>query len=240
MNAPPNIRMKVKKLLRLCNSPNPHEAARAQEEAGRIMRKYSLTQADFEDDVVEIADEKRDPCRHRLAHAVGLSRRVSSLVNKRGQIAFRGKPTPTRNAKETYQGLVTSVQRHCDIGPSDPGRDVWRICYWMGFVDAVMGRLIDDEVRTWRPEKDEEPVRAVEHVKEEAVAPVSMDDSQLKDEAAPAIKDFAARFDPQDAKRAVRDLCERAYAGGKQHGQNVVIEAWTVKPPQKALEASSS
>ncbi len=140
------------------SSPNPHEAQRAREEAERLMRKHGFSYSDFEDDEIRVVDDAVDQhtgdLRRRLAIAVSISRRCHVLVNNRTlQIAFQGRPAIVEDASDLYKSLAADVAHNCEIEPNAPGRHTWRICYWMGFVDAVVERLIDDEARSWSPEK---------------------------------------------------------------------------------------
>ncbi len=205
-------------MIALATSPEPEEAARAREESERLMAQHGLTLSDFEDDVVEIADDRRDDLRQRLAIAVSVSRRCAAISNKRGQIAFRGRPGPAASARELYQGLVAEVAGRCDIGSNDPGRDVWRICYWMGFVDAAIERLIEDEV--WKPKVVVAPAQALVHEKPATqIAPVA----PVQRELDAATMTFAQHFHPSHAQQGVTDLRGDAYKAGRRHGQTVHI-----------------
>jgi len=212
MAASAKERERIRKLIALSSSPEPNEAARAREEAERLMTRHGLTLADFEDDVVEVADEQRDAERQRLAYAVAVSRRCALIVNKRNQIAFRGGAQAAANARNVYQALVSDVNGTSDIGPNAPAREVWRICFWMGFVDAIIGRLIDNEVPDWQPPA---PVNKVD------VEPVPKTETQLEI----ATQRFAAFYDnPHYAAMGIHSTRQDAYRAGLARGQGVHIE----------------
>lgn len=221
-------------MIALETSPEPEEAARAREQAERLMEAHGLTRADFEDDVVEIADDRRDDLRQRLAIAVSTSRRCAAITNKRGQIAFRGRPGAATAARDLYQALVGGVSAHCEIGPMDPGRDVWRICYWMGFVDAVIERLVADEARAWTPKPAEsaapapaaqpcaptaDPTRSPSPKVE--VPPVE----NIREKLDAATQSFATYFHPSHMAYGVMTLRAQAYENGRNLGRGVVIAA---------------
>ncbi len=222
MVAPIAVRRRIKKLIALATSPEPEEAESARSEADRLMVKYGLSLADFEDDVVELVDDERDELRQRLAFAVSVSRRCKLVVNKRGQMAFRGRPTLTTDARDLYHALVDDVVANCEIGPRDPGRDTWRICYWIGFVDAVVSRLVDDEARGWM-QTAETPRETKER---EALAPVA----PVQVELARATAEFRSHFAPQHADRGVAWLKSDAYAAGKSCGLATHIEPRQAAP----------
>lgn len=228
MPASPKIMARVRKLRALSASPNQNEAESARGEAERLMRRHGLTEADFEEDAVEVIDDKCDDLRIRLARAIGASRRVATLANKRGEIAFRGRAPAVKSAADLYRSLIIACAAHCEIGSRDPGRHVWRLCYRQGFVDAVCERLLSDEVQSWmrvarvvmqqRPHAEavaqptiEEPPQTIVSVFEEQKA---------------ATRDFAGYFCQSDVRRAVEQLTREAYEGGKRFGQSVPIAEW--------------
>lgn len=225
---------RAKKLLRLTESPNRHEAARAREEAKRVMGKYGITMEDVEEDVIRVADQERDECRQRLSRAVAQSRRCRAIFNRRGHIAFRGRARNADSAKSLYVSLVKEVTAHCEIGPHDPGRIVWRLCFWTSFVNMVVDRLIDAEVRSWTSTPEENaPTGDAQPVAEAVPSVVG--------EALAAIQDFAARLDPRDVKTAVEALCRNAHEQGKKLGVVVAIEPFAREPKREVrgeLEAS--
>ena len=208
--ASPKVLAKVRKLMRLGASPNPHEAERANDEVKRLMEKHGLSLADIEEDVTEVADEVHEPGHLRLAHAIAVSRRCAILVNKKNQLAFRGRSASVRSAREAYQLLARTVSQHCEIGPRDPGRHVWRLCYWSGFVEAVVKRLVEEEIK---------PTTSVA-LAQMPTEPVP----SLRQQTNNAIHDFAAHFLPEDVQVAIQRLCRDAYENGNSLGRSVTIE----------------
>ena len=206
---------KVKKLRRLATSPEPHEAARAQEEATRLMIKFGLTENDFTEDVTEVVDDKCDANRRELARVIALSRRCQSLVSKKGNIGFRGHPSAVISATRLYHSLVNIVSESCNTNPNAqanaPGRLVWKRYYWRGFVDAVSTRLLDEEVRSWIGPQPKTAKIIIENDNNEA-------DLELRT--------FASFFAPQDVVRGVNGLCTEACEAGKILGKQVTIESF--------------
>ena len=185
------------------------------------MAKHGLTEADFQEDVVEVADDQRDPGRRELARVIAISRRCTSLASKRG-IAFRGRPEAVRRAVDVYRSLTTTCSASCEIGPRDPGRHVWRICYWNGFVEAVTERLIDREVQKEPPPPSEEP----------PPMPSEPDPSIL--ETKRAFSDFASHFYPGDVHNGMSHLTADAHRAGKSHGSSVAIEDYRAEEQSAA------
>lgn len=236
MSASTKTRNLIGKLLRLAQSPEPAEAARAREEAERLMKKHGLTEAEFEEDVIEVADDKRDDLRQRLAYAVGVSRRC--VCNKKHDIRFRGRSSDVASACRLYKALLSAVTSNCEIGPSDPGRDVWRICFWSGFIEVVVDRLIDDEARLWRPQ-EEQPTPS-----EVAVMgpPKQVSDEQpsVAVELQRAVDDFAQHFDPAHQQRGIAELRKAAREAGKSLGSSVYIEPRESKKTHRAALGEGS
>jgi hypothetical protein len=222
------VRSLIAKLLRLAQSPEPEEAARAREQAERLMVKHGLTEADFEEDVIEIADETRDELRQRIAMAVGVSRRCSPLISKRGQIGFRGRPAAAASARDMYKALVREVSTACEsgVGPHDPGYTSWKLWFWTGFTDAVVRRLIDDEARAWQPPKREAPKpSAVEMAPPSEVLEEPEPVIPVQYEIQRAVEDFAAHFAPEHRERGVKFHCQTAYSCGQSCGERVPLPA---------------
>ena len=233
MQATPKIRARIKKLLTLATAPaNADEATRneahsARTEADRLMYKYGLKAADFEDDALEIIDDQCDDNRLRLARAVGASRRVVTLASKAGQVAYRGRPPAAKSARELYVLLMTTVSRSCEIGPRDPGRVVWRLCYWAGFVDAVCDRLLNNEVQSWfrktmtQAQRKQSPKTFV-HVGSEQFSQQFVPTPAVEEQRH-AVAQFAGYFDPSDVRRAIEAVTREAYEGGRRLGTTVGI-----------------
>lgn len=207
---------KIRKLLRLATSTNEHEAKRAAEQAKRLMTENGLTEADFDEETTEVADEKRDSYRTKLAHAIATSLQCKAFTNKQDQIAFRGPSGQVAKAKRFYRRLEAEVSRHCEIGPNDPGRHVWRLCYWTGFVEAVTARLAGENPTAPPPAWTEQLIKRqpaqTEHL------------TSMRQEATLAILDFASYFIPEDVGVAISRLCTEAYESGRRLGCSVSLE----------------
>lgn len=229
-------RRRVKKLLALSSSPNPHEAEVARHEAELLMAKHGWTVADFDEDIVEVADDRCDQLRQRLARAVGLSRRCKDVYNRRGQIGFQGHPSIVGAARDAYQTLIADVMSHCEMAvkPEDPGHDMWVLYYWLGFIDGVIQRLIDDEARAWQPPAPKSTLAGSELVHKPDIPAL---ESQLRE----AIDHFVTRQDPMFAVMAVEMLRADAYMAGRNRGDSVDLPSMNRAPsPDRALASSSN
>lgn len=219
MAASAKIRDRIRKLIALSSSPEINEAARAREEADRLMAKHGLSMSDFQDDVVEVVDENRNELRQRLALAVSISRRCTEIVNK-NKIAFRGHPTNVKSAVKLYVQLVTTVDDNCELGPQAPGRDLHRLCFWKGFVDAIVERLMDDEVFEWQETRKVEfpkPKSIEKRENEEAVVTTAI---EIEKESSQFSQYFPPAF-----KYGVDILKRDAYAAGQVLGIRMEIES---------------
>lgn len=142
----------ARKLGNLGRSENRHEASLARERAAAYMKKHGLTEADLAEDTTEVLDERCDRLCRELARVVAAMRGLSVLVNEDGAVAFRGKPAAVAKGKQFFTALKMMADGcWSDIrvtGSPGPVRDAWRICAWLGFVDAVVERCLaagDDE-----------------------------------------------------------------------------------------------
>lgn len=227
-------RARIKKLIALATSPEPEEAARAREESERLMSYHGLTLADFEDDVIEPVENLRDDfpppvsmavarIRERLAIAVGVAYRCTPVSNRRVQVAFRGRPAVARAARDLFQTLVADVVAHCEIGRYEPGRDAWRLCYWMGFVDAVVERLMALEVQVREPAP-----------RSSAPATQVAFPAELQEALDVATENLASTFHPLEAAEGVDAVRNDAYCSGHLRGRAAKIER-PDQSPNRAL-----
>lgn len=142
---------RARKLVNLARSPNPQEAAVAAERAATFMAKHGLTEADIAEEETRVLEERCDPLRRELAKAVGILRGLGVLVNTEGTVLFRGKPRDIGGAAEFYRTLVAMADdcwRDVRVrGSPDPVVSAWRKCAWLGFVDAVIERVIEEKKR---------------------------------------------------------------------------------------------
>lgn len=136
---------RVRKLLHLAESPNPHEAALAASQAKALMAKLGLKPEDVADDVQEVVEERREPYRQELARVVAMAYGCVPIMSGRGAVAYRGRPTVVKRARDTYAALSKYADAHCEMSPMgdppDAARLAWRICYWLGFCGETAKRL---------------------------------------------------------------------------------------------------
>lgn len=137
----------IRKLLRLAESQNPHEASLAREEAERLLRGHGLRAADLEEEpiVTEIVDRKRTHHREHLAHAVATSRGCTARVNEHDWIAIRGRRRAAEDAKALYESIVAHGERACEESlktvSMPPAHDLARLRFWYGYALTVGARL---------------------------------------------------------------------------------------------------
>lgn len=211
----PKIRLRVENLLRLTSSPNPHEAARAKEEAERVMRKNGLTYADFEKDTIVDVNVPESQCDAVLARVVGISRRCSAMMKRRRQLAFCGKKEAPHRARALYLHFVGEIDGSLEKRAEyhEPGFNVWRRYYWGGFIHSVTARLRDAEVEVWRePPPEFEQGSAVKIGKIEVEPEV--------DQAEKDLREFAERLGDGNS---VHIFIKRAYEAGIDFGRKVAI-----------------
>lgn len=213
--ANPKILDRVRKLLGLAQSPNEHEAARAGEEARRLMGRHGLTEDDIVGVVLEVVEERADACRRDLALAASLAHDVDIVGNRRGEVAFRGNRAAVRRARECYLSLLRGSDE-CMADPRvrgspDPVREAWRAAVWLGYAEAIAERCIELRERRRRPK--EEPKVEV------ARAEVPVADAPAGEEAPPPPpQQFEA--DPELTKDRVVEEVRRRLLGAKRVGVN--------------------
>jgi hypothetical protein len=156
----PKILDRVRKLLGLSQSPNEHEAARAREEALRLMRRHEITEDDVSGEVLEIIEGRADACRRDLALAASLAHEVEIVGNKRGEVAFRGSRSGVGRARECYLALLRGSDECMNDprvrGSPEPVREAWRAAVWLGYAEAIAERCIDlREKRRTKPKIEE-------------------------------------------------------------------------------------
>lgn len=134
---------RARKLLRLAESPNPHEAANAKERAQALIDRYQLSPEDISGDVLEIVDEKSDDYKGELGRIIGIACGCGALTSAKGAMAFRGKRQATKTAASVYAALLAELGR-CPTPsmPSMPERETWFACFRLGFIAAIANRLL--------------------------------------------------------------------------------------------------
>ena len=141
---------RIKKLLALTRSPNPHEAARARELADEIMRKWGVREeevADAERDSLEVVDEEVDDYREFLA---SLAAQIFDCraVSKGGRLGFRGPSSKAvaaasfyRRALSNYSGAISGgLDKLVEARLKHLSEPVWRFWWWNGFARGVRAR----------------------------------------------------------------------------------------------------
>ena len=138
----PAIIDRVRKLLKLAQSPNAHEAASALSRAEALMKKHGLTDRDVEDVEVEPAHTQREPLKDELANILANAHDCAVVTNKRGVLGFKGLASDATAVRDIYDRLC----REAEWASALPGREprgateLWRICWWLGCLSAVASR----------------------------------------------------------------------------------------------------
>lgn len=228
-------RLVIEKLLRLAQSPNPHEAERARDEAERLMRKNGWSYADFQKDATVDVPVSPDLVDVNLARIVGISRRAQTAINRRDQLAYVGKRECAERARDLYLHLVNSAEtgwkRGC--GPNEPGAKVYRRYFWGGFIHSITDRLKQAEVEVWTP-----PPPVVEEGSAFRVVESGKGELSKRDDAKEDLQNFAERL--QDS-HSLKLFCEHAYQAGIAFGRHLVIpeDDSATKDTRRMLDDSS-
>jgi hypothetical protein len=205
---------RARKLLRLAQSSNPHEAARAKENAAALMEKHGLSERDLEEVEVEIADGEREPFRDELAKMIAGSMQCEVVVGKRGGLGFRGRRSDIRDARKVYLRLSRLADERSFLSgaPPEAAVELWRICWWLGFLTVLgerlrYGRVLRRELRSTADEQ----------------APVIRAGLQACQEL-----EGELAYEVEDAGAVIERLRDRAYDAGRSAGEDADIGRATV------------
>lgn len=146
---------KVRKLLRLAESPNANEAAAAAAKAQSLIDEHNLSAAllsldegatddeDIEDFSRKGAPLDEQPVLHRwrlsLASAVARANGCRVYFSG-GSIALVGRPSDAETTRYLFGYLAREVERLCDKEGRGCGR-TWRNNYRLGVVDTIANKL---------------------------------------------------------------------------------------------------
>lgn len=206
---------RIKKLLRLSRSSNPHEAASARAEADRLMRAHGVRVSLEETErVTEVVEQRPDEFRTLLARDIAASRGCKATKNSAGWIGFQGTRANVDSARRLYEHLTGYAHAACEGGlrwwSMRDADDYARSRFWTGFVVTMSARLpVADAV----PVAVEEPVRheggngaAFVYVEEDGEE--SGDGGDVEDGAVDVTVQFTASGGP--ASEAPREPPQRA------------------------------
>lgn len=206
----------MRKYLRLAESSNPHEAALAAQNARELMERSGLSDDDVAEDVVETAEVQRgDACREELARAIAASRKCKAVANRRGELAFKGGRRAVASARELYRRLVIEADVRSQMSsagdPPAAAREVWRICWWLGFVGTVVDRLGG---------------RRGSGDMRRAVAAGEIRVPQLISSAVESLEELAEELEETiaDVGSVLERLCQRANVAGRTAGEQTRLD----------------
>jgi hypothetical protein len=147
---------KVRKLLRLAESPNANEAAAAAAKAQELIDQHNLSAAllaldagaaepdeEIEDFTHKGAPLDDQPILHRWRSylASTIARANSCRIYMRGgEIALVGRPSDAETVRYLFGYLAREVDRLCDQDGKGCGR-TWRNNYRLGVVDTIARKL---------------------------------------------------------------------------------------------------
>lgn len=147
---------KVRKLLRLAESPNANEAAAAAAKAQQMIDEYKLSAAllaldsgvaepdeDIEDFGAKGAPLDSQPLAHRWrSQLAGTIARANAcrIYLSGGSIALVGRPSDAETVRYLFAYLTREVERLCERDGKGCGR-TWRNNYRLGVVDTLMNKL---------------------------------------------------------------------------------------------------
>lgn len=147
---------KVRKLLRLAESPNANEAALAAAKAQSLIDEHNLSAAllamdggpsepdeDIEDFMAKDAPLDRQPILHRwrqyLASTIARANGCR-IYSQGGNIALVGRPSDAETVRYLFAYLTREVDRLCEKDGKGCGR-TWRNNYRLGVVDTISKKL---------------------------------------------------------------------------------------------------
>lgn len=141
---------RVRKLLRLAESPNEHEAARAREEAQRLMQRHGLSAGDVEENAIEAVEGKLDAFRREILITLAEAHGCSVVAGSAGH-AFKGAASKARAAATAYRSLIQAGES-CELdvrikGSPEPVVVAWRACLWLGLASRLTLAAIDLKAR---------------------------------------------------------------------------------------------
>lgn len=157
MRAAPQKEVPIKRLrdlLALSRSPNIHEAANAKNRLDELLARHGMTEADLVESTTEVASlpqAKEGNQRQELARIIATSRGVAAKT-KQHHIAFVGYPEAAKDACQLFCALNNIVEQQAEmpIGQNPAAEYLWRMCFWLGFVEAIQKQL--DPEHTVPPE----------------------------------------------------------------------------------------
>jgi len=207
---------RVRKLLRLSESPNGHEASSAKERAEELMRSHGLTADDVAEDIIAVAETNGAPERADLARVIALATSCTALSSKRVAIAFKGIQRNVNRAMDAYRAFVMEGERSSAMPPDGcpplAAREVWRLCFWMGMTCVAAERLVGG--RKARPGTNPQPSIQIEAAPE-TVKSALYSLEYLADEIANTT---------DDVQGVLERLRTRAYDAGRFAGESVVLK----------------
>jgi hypothetical protein len=150
-----SILNRVRKLLRLAEGPNAHEAAAAAAKAQSLIDEHNLSAALLsldegmqDDEDIEDFNDKGAPLdsqpvlhRWRLSLASSIARANGCRVYfTGGSIALVGRPSDAETTRYLFGYLAREVERLCEKDGRGCGR-TWRNNYRLGVVDTISQKL---------------------------------------------------------------------------------------------------
>ena len=214
---------RIRDLLALAASANPHEAAIARLRAEELLARYQLTEADLVEKqtyVAELGRAQDGQQRQELGRVVAHSRGVLAEHTADGEMRFTGYAEAARDARDLFVALVRIVDRHVELptGQPDSERFLWRTCFWLGYVAAIQRQL--------DPEHASVPADALKNILQRTQAP------PVIERAAQAFSELRGRLQGMgapDAHFAAEDFKRVAYESGLALGRQVPVPLYRGK-----------
>lgn len=139
---------KIRKLLALGASSNPHEAALAVNHAQRLLAAHNLEMADIQDkpdraDVAKLETVKVRPKWQRIISGCTASAFGCVSINSTGAVSFIGVGADPEIASYTYSYLVGEVKRlsKAFVKGINQDRETHKRSYCMGAADSIAEAL---------------------------------------------------------------------------------------------------
>lgn len=165
---------KAIRLLRLAQSDNPHEAARAAAKAQEIIDRYKLTGIGQDSEVPGAAEEEIRDFENPLDQSTGNLQRwrvsLASVLARANQsriylkshfggtrtIQIVGRPSDAETIRYLYQYLTNEIERLAKIHAKGNGK-TWANNFRLGVIDEIGDRLTSRRENTVEEMKTENP-----------------------------------------------------------------------------------
>lgn len=233
----PGIVDRVRKLLRLAQSSNPHEAESASAQAHALMVKHGLTEDDVAEEAIELLDQEADAPREWLAVLVASLFGCSVVVHKREGIGLRGIASKVEKARTLYKRALDEMlcSRMPPVAPwlEKEAAIVWRYCWWQGFKAVVTSSFAPAPMPSVSPPKRSAAASARRSVTE-VETPASQPQPRPEQSTSSFVEEVVRNVQQLDRSISIAWFQKEAYAAGRASGERVASTALQVGLPPRS------